>query len=132
MKCKECDREFNTLCLLKRHLTQKHKMTYKEYYDKYYKTEDEGKCVIRGKTTKLFNTYKETCSKTCTMLHRYDTTSFFSKDSVKAKIRQTNIERYGVDNALKLKEIRAKVNKTCLERDTARLGILVQSTQSNQ
>ena len=50
------------------------------------------------------------------MLHKYGTTSFFSKEDVKAKVRQTNIERYGVDNALKSKEIRAKVNKTCLKR----------------
>lgn len=112
-KCLICGNEYNDI---KRHIRAKHNLEYKEYYDKYIKKEDEGKCVICGKPTKFFNKYGETCSKRCTMLHRYGVTSAFALDSTKEKIRKTNLERYGVENPLKSKEIRSKLNKTCLER----------------
>lgn len=65
--CRLCNRNIGTFS----HISKFHKITLKEYYDKYVKKKKEGKCVICGKDTKFramlasTNAYNKTCSITC-------------------------------------------------------------------
>ena len=53
IKCEICGRECNRFIGLSSHITQKHKIKIKEYYDKYLKKENEGICLKCGKETKF-------------------------------------------------------------------------------
>jgi endogenous inhibitor of DNA gyrase (YacG/DUF329 family) len=67
MKCEICGREFKNFKTLARHL-RTHKITSKNYYDKYLKKEGEGICPICGKETNYINLnkgYRKFCSKKC-------------------------------------------------------------------
>jgi endogenous inhibitor of DNA gyrase (YacG/DUF329 family) len=67
MKCEICGKEFKNCKSLARHL-RTHKITSKEYYDKFLKKEDEGICPICGKETSFKNIregYCKFCSKKC-------------------------------------------------------------------
>lgn len=53
-KCKTCEKEFNNLAALVSHLSNKRntcKTNIKEYYDKYYRKENEGICKFCGRET---------------------------------------------------------------------------------
>lgn len=66
-----------------------HKISPKEYYDKYLKKENEGVCPVCGKPTVFLSViygYRQHCSTSCS--------TFDPK--VKAKNKATNIQRYGV------------------------------------
>jgi hypothetical protein len=67
MKCEICGREFENYKSLARHL-RTHKMTSKDYYDKFFKKEGEGICPVCGKETSFINLrkgYCKFCSKEC-------------------------------------------------------------------
>lgn len=62
--CKIC----NYSCKLKlnMHVLSQHNLTYKEYYDKYIKTDKEGICENCGKEAKFYrNFYYNSCSHSC-------------------------------------------------------------------
>lgn len=59
MKCEICNKEMNGLRNLSSHLTQNHKIkNKKEYYDRYLKKENEGKCYFCGNDAIFFNLIK--------------------------------------------------------------------------
>lgn len=65
--CKECGHDFDNLQKLGTHLIT-HKMTSKEYYDKYLKKEDEGVCQCCGNEAKYLNLkdgYNRWCCRRC-------------------------------------------------------------------
>lgn len=65
--CKECGHDFDDLRKLGIHLIT-HKMTSKEYYDKYLKKEDEGVCQCCGEEAKYLNLkegYIRWCCRQC-------------------------------------------------------------------
>ena len=62
--CKETNKSFNTSRGFLNHLRTL-KMTSKEYYDKHYKTENEGICYCGNKTTYHGYSYKKYCSDIC-------------------------------------------------------------------
>lgn len=65
--CKICGKEFKSLMSLSRHL-RFDSISSKDYYDKYFKTENEGKCLCCNKSTKFINIklgYQKTCSNEC-------------------------------------------------------------------
>ena len=103
MKCKICDKEVKNLGL---HISQAHKnkITPKEYYDKYLKSEGEGICPVCGKETK-FNKfskgYFECCSIQCS-----------SKNPKRQeKIKSTLLKNKGVTNAFQIPEVKEKAQK---------------------
>jgi len=58
MKCKLCGKKFETTKGLSIHLKSKHnfsKEDFKNYYDKYLKKENEGKCIYCGEEAIFFN-----------------------------------------------------------------------------
>lgn len=131
-KCEICGKELE---ILKRHLTETHKMSDKEYYDKYLKKENEEVCKMYGqvdsckKNTKfgsLSKGYARYCSSKCvnldpdtlaktkkTNLEKYGVESTNSLDSVKNKKVKSCIEKYGVSNPSKIEEVKEKKKETC-------------------
>jgi hypothetical protein len=70
MKCEICGKEFENYISLSRHL-RIHKITSKEYYDRFLKKEDEGICLVCGKETSFKNLregYCKFCSNRCANL----------------------------------------------------------------
>ena len=66
--CLICGKTFNSLNPVGRHLKRLHGMSSQEYYDKYLKKENEGKCVICGNPTKFWTInsgYSKHCSFKC-------------------------------------------------------------------
>jgi endogenous inhibitor of DNA gyrase (YacG/DUF329 family) len=67
MKCEICGREFKNFIALARHFGT-HKITSKEYYDKFLRKENEGICPVCGKETSymgLKRGYHKFCSIRC-------------------------------------------------------------------
>lgn len=88
MKCLICGVD---LKFLGQHLEKKHQLTQKDYYDKYLKKPNEGKCLKCGKIVpfiKLSKGYLTYCSLTCKA----------NSEEVRLKTQQTCLEKYGVKN----------------------------------
>ena len=49
--CKICNKEYKNVQALSKHITEKHKIDKKEYYDTYIKKENEGICKYCGNPT---------------------------------------------------------------------------------
>lgn len=112
IKCKICGIECKTIGGLQSHVSQKHKLKSKEYYDKYLKQEGEGVCPICGKETKYSNMllgYNKYCCRDCadkdpqkhkkaqaTMQERYG--DDYKQEIYVNRPRQTKKERYGDEN----------------------------------
>jgi very-short-patch-repair endonuclease len=58
MKCEICNKEVDGLKGLSCHLIKCHKFDKKEYYDKHFKKQNEGKCSFCGKEAIFFNLTK--------------------------------------------------------------------------
>ena len=101
-KCKICGQECGPKGISS-HLKRKHQLASKNYYDKYLKKENEGKCIICSKPT-TFDTvlvgYRDYCSTKCSNLD----------PKIRAKIEKTSLEHYGVKCNLNLKEVKEKAN----------------------
>lgn len=131
MKCEICNKETNGYIGLCSHI-HLHNISSKEYYDKYLKQENEGKCQECGKET-LFkgirDGYRDFCCCRCstlnkktqekrinTNLKRYGVESTTQLQSTKDKIKETNLKRLGVDVPAKSKIVQDKMTKTNLKR----------------
>lgn len=122
-----------------------HKISAKDYYDKYLKQTDEGICPICGKETpfiKISKGYQKFCSVSCsqkdpevkakiiaTRIRKYDVENFFqnkdiqrraeklaNSDDALEKKRQTCLKNYGTDNPAKSVTIQQKIQKTNSDR----------------
>ena len=101
-KCKICGQECGSKGISS-HLKRKHQLVSKDYYDKYLKTDSEGKCKICGKDTSfgtILTGYRPYCSTKCANLD----------PAVREKIEQTSIKKYGVKCNLNLEETKKKAN----------------------
>lgn len=131
MKCLICNKETNGYIGLCSHI-HLHNISSKEYYDKYLKQENEGKCLECGKET-LFkgirDGYRDFCCCRCstlnkktqekrknTNLEKYGVESTTQLQSTKDKIKATNLKRLGVDVPAKSKIVQDKMAKTNLKR----------------
>lgn len=127
MKCEICGCDANHI---RRHVLRNHlDLDYKiDYYDKYLKTPEDGKCCICGAETKWNKTeYRKTCSYTCsrklahinakkTFLANYGTDNPAKADIVKAKIAQTNLDKYGCVCTLQSEESKEKTKNTYMTK----------------
>lgn len=118
LQCQICGQEFMKYDCVSRHVKIKHGIDYKEYYDKYFKSEDEGKCLECGKTTSFlgikagYNTY---CSRACswkyltrlnetkdkrinTCIKKYGTPQYINSEEFSKKSENTNLLKFGVKN----------------------------------
>lgn len=129
MKCCICNKEFG-IKGFPEHVKRKHKLTSREYYDTYLKTENDGKCIQCGNATDFHTIslgYKKHCCRECaaktgtkeaqkTCLRKYGVNTPFKSNEIKEKIKNTNLERYGAENAFASKVIQEKIKKINLER----------------
>lgn len=68
LQCKICNKEFGSYTGLASHINLIHKITSKDYYIKYLKTQNEGICPVCGKETNWFSLrkgFRKHCSRTC-------------------------------------------------------------------
>lgn len=85
------------------HLRRQHNISNQEYYDKYLKKDNEGKCIICGKSTKfdtILTGYRPYCSTRCVNLDH----------KIRQQIEETSMERFGVPCNLNLEETKIKAN----------------------
>ena len=124
--CKICNKKCKDGRSISQHVLKHHHIHIKNYYDIYYKKENEGVCYC-GKETKCdgLNGYFEYCSKSCsrkspisqkryhrTNQNRYGVKNPFCNSD---KIKQSMINKHGVDNCMKLEEIKKKIRNTCID-----------------
>ena len=120
--CKICNNTY-TSAGLSRHIKTIHKYkTYKDYYDIFIKTGQEGICSVCGKETKFNrNSYRKFCSPKCASigsidkikaikLERYGDENYVNAE--KAKL--TNLQKYGVENTFQREDIKEKIKQTNL------------------
>jgi hypothetical protein len=93
MKCQICDKECKTVGSLGNHIVKYHG-DLKEYYDKFLKKENEGKCKVCGESTKYYRLnvgYRTTCGQDCSR-------KLMSMPDSRNKSKQTIFKKYGVEN----------------------------------
>ena len=91
-KCLICGKDFEN-----GHSWKHHKLTRKEYYDQYIKTEKDGICIVCGEPTSWNRTYyRSTCSIKCAA----------NSQERKDKIKNTNLIRYGVENPYQIADVK--------------------------
>jgi len=131
-ECKICCFEFKSYRSLSLHIVQTHKISSKNYYDKYLKKKDEGICSECGKETKFSNInsgYVKHCSlkcsnsssvvkdkKTQSNLKKYGVTHAMKLEKFKDKYKHSFIETYGTDNPSKLEEVLSKKRISSIEK----------------
>lgn len=99
MKCEICNRECKNFISLSSHVSYIHKLSSKEYYDKYLKQEDEERCSECKKETKFVSIskgYRKFCSSKCSN----------SSQSTLNKIKNTNIIKYNVEHVSQRSDIK--------------------------
>lgn len=143
MVCKICNKDVNTKGFSS-HL-KTHNITSKEYYDTYFRQDNEGICPVCGKDTpflKISKGYQKHCCMSCalkneetqnkiatTRLKKYGVTNFFQNKDIHNKAetnahseiannkkKQTSLKHYGVENPMQSKEVVEKVQQTNLQR----------------
>ena len=105
--CKICGEICKTKKGVSIHI-RKHNISAQEYYDKFIKTDQNGKCLVCGNSTKWNKQdryYRIYCSKECKMSDEHN---------IIEKRKMTCIEKYGVDNPLKNEDIKRKGQYTSL------------------
>lgn len=107
--CRICGRSMLNLRTLARHIMFTHKISRKQYYDRYFRKKEEGKCLTCGNPTqfgKLKYGYNLYCSRICA-----------NKGSEKKRhTRKTVRKRFGVDYNLQAKVVKEKARETCLKK----------------
>jgi hypothetical protein len=130
--CKICNESFKNLKSLSAHFNIKHKLSSKEYYDKYLIKDGDGKCSVCNNETTYRNLgvgYLSNCSTKCRGLNKNikrDTNKGKkqSKETIEKRIKNTNqiikeenrkktmLNKYGFDNPTKISHIKDKMSKS--------------------
>jgi len=110
IQCKICGLLFYSLS---KHLST-HKISIKDYYDKFYKKENEGVCLLCGKITQFESIkrgYSKHCSLTCAYKSSYRNSKLVKNDTLQKRIN-TCREKFKVDNVFSLDETKKKIIET--------------------
>lgn len=132
LECKICNKIFKNASSLSTHVHQTHNLTRKEYYDRYEKKENEGKCKSCGEETAFrSNRYLAYCSQICyrSSIEFHENCSKANKDrkqskeTVEKRIKNTDQkakenkrketvrQRYQCDNVSQLDSVKEKLSK---------------------
>jgi len=139
LKCKICDRDFKNNQGLIKHVYKAHNLTSKEHYDKFYKKDTDGYCVICKNSTPWsprYGIYLSYCCKKCQIKgieKKYNTTNITHISPEKRK--QTCLKKYGSEyignsdyqrnnmkkywaslNEKEKQQITKKAKQTCLKK----------------
>lgn len=107
------------------HLKKVHNLTLKEYYDLYFKKENEGICTVCSNETTFLSFkfgYSINCSSECMwknsdfLIKQKESLQNYDRNISKNKRKNTCIEKYGVDCISKNNEIKDKIKQNCLEK----------------
>jgi hypothetical protein len=132
--CEECNERFNHLHSFSIHIRNIHDRM--DYFDKWIRDDEDGKCKICGQKTKFISIgqgYEKCCCKKHIDQYSYKCRKeklFKNKgvenpyqiEEAKQKLRNTWIKIYGVDNPSKNKIIKNKKEKTCLKNHGVTAG----------
>ena len=108
-KCQLCYCEFETSSGLVNHIKYTHKITKKDYYDKFLKKPDEGKCLICQAETSLGSIatgYKNYCSRNCSS--KGPNNPFRSEEFKKNK-KKHDQDKFGCDFSTQNEEVKKKI-----------------------
>ena len=108
LNCKICYSKWDGFIGLNSHISQKHKFSSKEYYDKFLKKERDGFCIC-GKSTSYLNLklgYSKHCSYKCSN----------SDPEVKARKEQSYLAKYGIEHPWKNREVLKKTRATWFKK----------------
>ena len=126
-----------------------HKVSSKEYYDKFLKKENEGFCKTCGNPTKFGRIsigYRAHCCKECISKDsdvKYKKETHFKEtygeefssnlqlQSVKEKIKQTCMERYGYENPTQVPQIKDKIKETFKEKYGVESPLLLEDVKKD-
>ena len=123
MECKICNKIFTNSQSLSKHLSSKHNISAKDYYDTYLKLSNEGICLTCNRYTKFLNItkgYQKHCNSKCAQLD--PNCNNFIKDNpqknpeIQNKTKQTLLNRYNVTSPAKSNIIKQKMRETCLSK----------------
>ena len=110
IKCLLCSRVFINYKALSIHLSKKHKVLGKDYYDQFLKlNKEEGLCNTCKSFTNFINLkngYYEFCSTKC----------LSNNLKIKEKKKKTNLKKYGVEYSSQCSDIKEKKKNTCLKK----------------
>lgn len=118
--CKICQKQIKSGCALAKHVHSKHDLLSQQYYDMYYKKENEGICPTCGKNTpflKFTKGYQKHCCARCAQVDINVNNTFRNNNPqknpvIKEKIQQTCQTKYGGNSALCNKTVREKGKQT--------------------
>ena len=132
LECKICNNNYKNYIALAKHIRITHNISSQEYYDLFFKQENDGKCEICGKLTKfrrLSNGYNKFCSNKCagqselikekikeTCLKKYGTDNYSKTNEYLVKRKETSLEKYGLEDYSKTNEFKERLKTTCLEK----------------
>jgi len=117
------------------HLIRNHGVTPKEYYDRYIKSGDEGRCGSCGNEAKFISLtfgYRSYCTKKCygkSDDYRNKIIESFKrrdKESEKRKRAETCLKKYGVEYSLKCPEVRNKSIETNIRKYGHKTNLLTE------
>ena len=104
LECKICNNNYKNYIALANHIRITHNISSQEYYDLFFKQENDGKCEICGKLTKfrrLSNGYNKFCSNKCAG----------QSEVIKEKIKETCLKNMEQIIFLKLMSIKIVIKK---------------------
>ena len=130
IECKICNKEIDVIgeqSFYRFHLAKYHKIKTKDYYDRFFKKENEGLCENCGEQTILLSIakgYNKYCSRECcnndpnriikikiTKKLKYNNENYNNRENAD----QTCLKKYGVKNVSSSEIIKKKKIETCLK-----------------
>lgn len=132
LSCLICSGSVRSYLGFPKHLTTRHGMGTREYFDLFFLTGSTGLCLVCSGSTRFVNMsygYREFCSHECadssdlvksrrieTNVAKYGVGNVFQSEEHKERSRQTLKSRYGVDHPMRAAEIVGRLTGTNLER----------------
>lgn len=113
--CILCDKRFHNNESRTNHILHYHRLSTKEYYDFFFRKEDEGKCMYCGEETKFGNMHKGYtlyCNREHEKLYlkeNFNVTNIAQRPDIAKKIKNNNLEKYDVENVFAAKEFADKI-----------------------
>jgi len=112
--CQICQQKFTYIHSLSRHVQKIHNITKKNYYDLFFKTINEGKCLNCQKETGFFERFVQHSNGLLTHYKLYCSVDCQHNDKnlnacTQRKREQTHLKRYGIDNPFKSKQLQDQI-----------------------